>query len=175
MLGEKITAKITAKYYFGSPVTNATVKYKILRNSHTQRWYPIAPWDWCFGSGYWWYSYDYAWYPGWARWAGCVRPLPWWMPFHRQPPEVVAEREVPIGEDGTVTVDIDTALAKELHGDSDHQYSITAEVRDQSRRTIVGQGNVLVARQPFKVFTWVDRGYFRTGDTIQPFSGQNGQ
>ena len=31
MLGEKITATIRAKYYFGSPVTEATVKYKVLR------------------------------------------------------------------------------------------------------------------------------------------------
>ena len=29
MLGEKITATIKAKYYFGSPVTKATVKYKV--------------------------------------------------------------------------------------------------------------------------------------------------
>ena len=43
---------------------------------------------------------------------------------------------------------------------------ITAEVVDQSRRTIVGQGNVLVARKPFQVYVWVNRGYFRVGDTI---------
>jgi uncharacterized protein YfaS (alpha-2-macroglobulin family) len=40
-------------------------------------------------------------------------------------------------------------------------------VRDQSRRTIVGQGEVLVARKPFKVYSWVDSGYYRVGDTIQ--------
>ena len=38
---------------------------------------------------------------------------------------------------------------------------------DESRRTIVGTGNVLVARKPFKVFAWVDRGYYRAGDTIE--------
>ena len=166
-LGEKITAKINARYYFGAPVTNATVKYKVLRTKHSQNWYPIRPWDWCYGPGYWWFSYDAPWYPGWSKWAGCVRPSPWWWPGGFDPPEVVVEREVEIGEDGTVDVEIDTELAKAIHGDSDHKYSITAEVRDESRRTIVGQGNVLVARQPFKVFTWVDRGYFRVGDTIQ--------
>ncbi|HUG66716.1 MAG TPA: MG2 domain-containing protein, partial [Pirellulaceae bacterium] len=166
-LGEKITAKINARYYFGAPVTNATVKYKVLRTKHSQNWYPIRPWDWCYGPGYWWFSYDAPWYPGWSSWAGCVRPMPWWWPGGFDPPEVVTEREVEIGEDGTVDVEIDTELAKAIHGDSDHKYSITAEVRDESRRTIVGQGNVLVARQPFKVFTWVDRGYFRVGDTIQ--------
>jgi uncharacterized protein YfaS (alpha-2-macroglobulin family) len=39
-------------------------------------------------------------------------------------------------------------------------------VVDQSRRTIVGSGNVLVARKPFTVTAWVDRGYYRVGDTI---------
>ncbi len=38
---------------------------------------------------------------------------------------------------------------------------------DESRRTIVGTGNVLVARKPFKVYAWVDRGYYRVGDTIK--------
>lgn len=165
-LGEKITAKITAKYYFGSPVTEGTVKYKITRTPYNQNWYPSAPWDWCFGKGYWWFAYDYSWYPGYYRWVGCVRPVPFWIGHSYNPPELVAEQEVEIGEDGTINVEIDTAIAKELHGNEDQQYTITAEVRDQSRRTIVGTGNVLVARRPFKVYTWVDRGYYNVGDTI---------
>ena len=56
--------------------------------------------------------------------------------------------------------------AKAIHPDEDHSYTITAEVVDQSRRTIVGTGTVLVARQPFKVYAWVDRGYYRVGDAI---------
>jgi len=165
-LGEKITAKINAKYYFGSPVVNATVKYKVERSPYNRHWYPSARWDWCFGEGYWWFAYDYPWYPGFQRWVGCVRPAPPWIGWSNNPPELVAEQEVEIGEDGTVDVEIDTALAKALHGNEDHQYTITAEVRDQSRRTIVGTGQVLVAREPFKVYTWVDRGYYDVGDTI---------
>ncbi len=38
---------------------------------------------------------------------------------------------------------------------------------DESRRTIVGTGDVLVARKPFRVFAWVNRGHFLTGDTIE--------
>ncbi|MCL2624851.1 MAG: MG2 domain-containing protein, partial [Planctomycetaceae bacterium] len=45
MLGDTISAKITAKYYFGAPVTNATVKYKVLREPNNSRWYPVMPWD----------------------------------------------------------------------------------------------------------------------------------
>ncbi len=168
MLGEKVTATIKANYYFGSPVVNATVKYKVTRSEHSANWYPRAAWDWFYGEGYWWFAYDYRWYPGWSKWAGCVRPAPWWWwNSPRNPPELVAEQEVAIGPDGTVKVEIDTAVAKALQGDLDHQYTISAEVRDESRRTILGEGKVLVAREPFKVFAWVDRGYYRTGDVAQ--------
>ncbi|MGQ9575058.1 MAG: alpha-2-macroglobulin family protein [Thermoguttaceae bacterium] len=165
MLGEKVQATIKAQYYFGAPVTQAKVKYKVLRTSYTERWYPIAPWDWLYGPGYWWFAYDYEWYPGWREW-GCRRPFLFWIPRPHQPPEVVADREVEIGPDGQVKVEIDTGVAKALHPDQDHSYAITAEVVDQSRRTIVGTGTVLVARKPFTVTAWVDRGYYRVGDVV---------
>ncbi len=167
MLGEKITATIESKYYFGSPVSKGTVKYKIFRKSYSDAWYPVAPWDWCYGNGYWWFAYDYPWYRGFDKWSGCLRPLPpWGFGGAQQPPELVAEVEQDLTADGKLSVEIDTMLAKELHANFDHEYSITAEVRDESRRTIVGTGKVLVARKPFKVFTWLDRGYYRVGDTI---------
>ncbi|NOX54682.1 MAG: alpha-2-macroglobulin [Planctomycetes bacterium] len=164
-LGETITATIRAKYYFGAPVTHAKVHYKVYRTSHSHHWYPRDEWDWLYGPGYWWFASAYDWYPGWRRW-GCIPPRPFWWPVRPEPPELDAEKEVPIGPHGTVKVVIDTAVAKELHPDQDHQYRITAEVVDQSRRTIVGTGRVLVARQPFQVFAWVDRGYYRVGETI---------
>ena len=172
MLGEKITATINAKYYFGAPVVNAKVKYKVLRYDHEARWYPWGYWDWFYGPGYWWFAYDYNWYPGWKSW-GCARPYMWWWPMRSAPPEIVAEAEVPIGEDGSVKVEIDTSIAKAVHPDKDHKYEITVSVTDQSRRTIDGKGEVLVARKPFKVYAWVDRGHYRVGDVIQAdFSAQ---
>ncbi|MCA9055803.1 MAG: alpha-2-macroglobulin, partial [Planctomycetaceae bacterium] len=164
-LGDTVTATVRAKYYFGAPVTNATAKIKVERTPHDARWYPAMPWDWLYGEGYWWFAPDYAWYRGFARW-GCLAPRPFWFPWHPDPPELVLDREVAIGEDGSVEIEIDTALAKALHGDQDHRYSITAEVVDASRRTIVGTGEVLVAREPFRVFVWTDRGHYRIGDTV---------
>jgi hypothetical protein len=166
MLGEKISTTIKAKYYFGAPVVQAKVKYKVMRTSHSADWYPGGRWDWFYEPGYWWFSPDYRWYPGWQEW-GCARPVPWWFPRRWERPEIVAENEVAIGADGTVKVEIDTAVAKAVHGDTDHKYEITAEVTDQSRRTIVGQGDMLVARKPFKVYAWVDRGHYQTGDAIE--------
>ena len=165
MLGEKIEAKVIAKYYFGAPVTNAKVKIKVERSPHDSRWYPAAKWDWLYGPGYWWFAGDYNWYPGFSKW-GCLRPIPWWGGWNPAPPELVVDMEAEIGPDGTVTVPIDTALAKALHGDEDHSYKITAEVVDESRRVITGGGEVLVARDPFKVFAWTDRGFYHVGNTI---------
>lgn len=165
-LGEVVVARIKAKYYFGSPVTDATVRYKIMRTDRYESWFPYAPWDWCYGPGYWWSCYEYDWYPGWHLWRGCKSPYPYWWPQSSAPPEVIADVETEIGEDGEIEIEIDTALAKEIFGDRDHEYTITAEVRDESRRTIVGQGKVVVARNPFKVYTWLNRGYFRSGQTV---------
>ncbi|MEM1303671.1 MAG: MG2 domain-containing protein, partial [Planctomycetota bacterium] len=166
-LGESFTATIEARYYFGSPVTSAKVKYKVVRTERSEGWFPVMPWDWLYGRGYWWAGGADRWYPGWSEW-GCRLPAPawswWWRPA--PPPEVVAQGEAAIGEDGTLAVTIDTALAKELHGDSDHDYQITAEVTDRSRRTIVGSGGVLAARKTIQTLAWLDGGYYRVGDTM---------
>lgn len=165
-LGEKVTATIRAKYYYGAPVTQARVKFKVERSAHDTRWFPHDPWDWLYGNGYWWFSPDYSWYPGFRQW-GCFAPRPTWIHWNPDPPELVLDQEVEIGADGTVQVEIDTALAKALHGDADHEYSITAEVTDASRRTIVGSGKVLVSRAPFKIFAWTNRGHYNVGDQVE--------
>src|SRR5262249_1309196 len=134
-LGEQVVATIQAKYYFGAPVTSAKVKYKVSRTSYSSQWYPRARWDWFYGAGFWWFAADNAWFPGWNEWCGCKRPYPWWFGQRWEQPEIVLENEVEIGPDGTVKVAIDTTVAKELHGDTDHKFTISAEVVDESRRT----------------------------------------
>jgi uncharacterized protein YfaS (alpha-2-macroglobulin family) len=166
LLGETTAATIRAKYYFGAPVTKAKVKYKVTRTSQTARWYPVCLWDWFYGPGYWWFAYDYDWYPGWHRW-GCLRPILWWWPGPQAAPEIVQEGELPLDEKGECELKIDTALAKAIHPDQDHVYHLTAEVTDASRRTIVGSGDVQVAREPFKVYAWLNRGYAQAGETIE--------
>ena len=165
-LGDKFKATIQAKYYFGAPVTKGKVTYTVKRSSHSANWYAPMPWDWFYGSGYWWFTYEYTWYPGWHKWGFC-RPRGWWWGNRHNPPEVVMKNEVDVGPDGKVEIEIDTALAKEIHGDQDHRYSITAEVTDESRRTIVGSGSVIAARNPFQVHVWVNNGYYRVGDTVE--------
>ena len=147
--------------------TNAKVKYKVLRTEHTSTWYPLGRWDWFYGRGYWWFAYDYAWYPGWQR-----------VGLPAADPVVVAGGGHAAAGGRRRARSRDRrrrhGQGRDRHGDRQGDciptritVQITAEVVDQSRRTIVGTGNVLVARKPFKVFTWVDRGYYRVGDTMQ--------
>lgn len=167
-LGDKFTATIEAKYYYGQPVKMGIVRYKVYRTTHNADWFPAMPWDWLYGRGYWWFADNYLWYPGWDNW-GCFRPVFSWWGWNRRsvPQELVAEHEAPIGEDGTLRVVIDTASALELHPDLDHKYEIKVEVTDESRRTIDGSGVVLAARKPFSVIAWVDRGYYSTGEQVK--------
>lgn len=165
-LGEKFKATIAARYYFGSPVVQAKVKYTVTRTKKTNVWYPVRPWDWFYGNGYGWLAADADWYPGWSRW-GIARPLPPWRPFLQQEvPEVVAQDEVEIGPDGTVEVQIDSSPAAALFPGADQEYKIEAEVVDRSRRTVIGSGRVLVASKPFKIYCWTDRGFVEPKEQV---------
>lgn len=162
-LGEAFEFSVKADYYFGGAVKEGRVKYKVQRTAHIDTWFPAGRWDWLFGSGYGWRSTSYSWYPGADSW--CIAMPRWpWYGGRSDPPELVAEGEQAIGADGTIKVKIDTALAKELHGDEDHRYSIDVEVTDNSRRTIFGKGGVLAARKPFMAYVSLDRGWYQTGD-----------
>ncbi len=169
MLGEKVPATIKANYYFGGPVAEARVKYKITRRADDAgRGYPAARWDWLFGPGYGWFAAESSWYPGWSRW-GMPRPRSWSRNdyYYGEPDKLEAEAELPIRPDGTLPIEIDTAIARLADPDRDHRFEITAEITDASRRTVVGTGVVRVGRKPFTVCTSVDRGYYRAGDPIE--------
>ncbi|MDZ4287373.1 MAG: MG2 domain-containing protein [Prosthecobacter sp.] len=162
-LGDAFEIKVKADYYFGGPVKEGKVKYKVQRSAHADQWFPPGPWDWLFGEGYGWRGGFYEWYPGAENWCRYAPIWPWW-PRRSDPPELVANGEAALNADGTFTIKIDTALAKELHGNEDHRYEIEAEVTDQSRRMIHGTGAVLAARRPFEVYVWLDRGYYQAGE-----------
>lgn len=161
LLGDSFEVKVKADYYFGGPVKEGKVKYRVERLDPYVRWWPVGRWDWLFGAGYGWRNSIYDWYPGSGSWCKCIFTEPI---YNYGPGELVAEGESEIGADGIVSVKIDTMLAKELHGDQDHRYSITAEVTDESRRTIFGSGEVIAARRPFEVYVWLNGGYFLTGE-----------
>ena len=190
-LGEKVSARIEARYYFGAPVANATVSYKIFREDYHHVYFGPGEYDWLYGQGYGRYYYAYPWLPWWGRWGGFICwdgwwPWPsypygaaYWFPWgyyggdpdpwrHRYESgtrkalrELVAKGQGKLAADGTFTLDIDTARAKAEQGDRDHRYTVEAEVRDESRRAIEGQGSILATRQEFYAFVETDGGWYQ--------------
>lgn len=162
-LGNEIEIPVSARYYFGSPVQHAKAKYKVLRTTFTDTWYPFDCWDWLYGNGYWWFgpgrriSYE----------ALNYKMRGEWWPVRNAQPEVVAQGELVLDNSGEAEIKIDTRPAKELHGDTDHKYQIEVEVTDESRRTIAGSGEVIVAREPVKIHIWTEKGYYHSGDQIK--------
>jgi len=178
-LGEKLTAVIKAQYYFGAPVTDATVSYKVFREEYSHTYHFPGEWDWLYGRGYGrsWYGYD--WFPWWGEMRCCWSP-PWTSQMSRTPPtwwwgysprsrarELVQQGETHIGPDGTAEVEIDTGPALENHPDRDHRYIVEADVRDASRRVVSGQGDVKVTRQAFYAMVQSDHGYYRPGEEME--------
>jgi len=167
-LGRKVNAVIKATYYFGAPVTDATVSYKVFREEYRHTYYFPGEWDWLYGPGYGYPWYSYEWFPWWARMRTCWVPPGWWWGYRPSSPvrELVSQGESAIGADGTLEVQIDTAPALRDHPDRDHRYVIQAEVTDASRRTITGEGDVKVTRQAFYAMIRSDRGYYRPGEEM---------
>jgi alpha-2-macroglobulin len=166
-LGDKFTATVKANYFHGAPVREAEVEIIVKRESLTERWFPAGRWDWLYGRGSWWCGTEAAWHPTWKSWS-CLPPNPpWWQGSRWTPDELILKKTVPIGEDGTAKVEIDTAPAKEIHGDMDATYTIEARVTDASRREERGKGSVIAARKPFEVVVWTNRGHAKSGEEIE--------
>ena len=164
-LGEKITVKAHAGYYFGSPVTRAGVSWRVTRSRAVKTWYPVCRWDWLYGNGYAWLAPGAPWYPGWSKWGVAPPPMPWSHVWHESS-EVVASGKCEIAEDGTIEIPVDTAPAAQLYPGEDQSYEVTVEVTDDSRRMASGSGKVLVSEKPFRVTTWADRGFYGPGQQI---------
>jgi alpha-2-macroglobulin len=166
-LGDKFPVTVKATYFHGAPVRNATVAITVKRESMTESWFPGWRWDWLYGKGAWWCGIEASWHPGWSNW-GCLPPHPpWWQGDRFTPEELVIERTLPIGADGTAMVEVDTAMAKLVHGDMDAKYVIEAKVVDASRREERGNGSVVAARKPFEIVVQTNQGYARPGDEVE--------
>ena len=171
MLGEKVSATVRAKYLWGDSVKRGVADITVRRTPRRITWYPSFEWSWLYGYGSNWYFYDADWYCGLGNLWICRR----YSGFHRwyrsspAPETVVTMKNVPLDENGEVKVVWDTSLVRKLYGDDDQEYSISVSVTDNSHRTIDATGSVVVRAEPFRVFAWTDRPYYRVGDKVSVF------
>ena len=153
--GETVAARINAKYYFGSPVPNAKVKYTVRKSSWWANYRFPSPYDWLYA------SWGVGQYDTGRRNIG-----------GEGSGKIIKEGEVTTDEKGLAELSFKT---DELDTTDDNNwwarysnplYTIEAQVTDSSRRTIEAQGEVKVARQQYFAFLDADRGYFNQGDRV---------
>jgi alpha-2-macroglobulin len=153
--GETVAAKINAKYYFGSPVPNATVKYTVRRSTWWANYRFPRPYEWLYT---YWGVGDYN--TGRRNVGG------------EGSGEIIKEGTVKTDAQGNAEVTFQTKREEVNENDwwarySNPLYTIEAEVTDASRRTIEGQGQVRVANQQYFAFLNAKQGYYLSGDRVQ--------
>ena len=153
--GETVAARINAKYYFGSPVPNAKVKYTVRKSSWWANYHFPSPYDWLYA------SWGVGQYDAGRRNIG-----------GEGSGKIIKEGEVTTDEKGFAELSFKTDELEPIDDRnwwarySNPLYTIEAEVTDASRRTIEAQGEVKVARQQYFAFLKTDNGYFQKGDRV---------
>lgn len=142
-LGEKTTARIEARYYFGGPVPNAKVTYRIYRNAFVPQHRFPRPFDFLYR---YWSDGDYH------------------VDYRRG--ELVTQGETRTDAVGDARIEIATALSPRL-GNGDLAYTVEADVQDASRRVISGSGEVKATRHDVLVFLDYPSGYARKHERIR--------
>ena len=151
--GETVAARINARYYFGSPVPNAKVKYTVRKSSWWANYRFPTPYDWLYA------SWGVGQYDTGRRNIG-----------GEGSGKIIKEGEVTTDEKGFAELSFKTDELEAIDENnwwarySNPLYTIEAEVTDASRRTIEAQGEVKVARQQYFAFLKTDNGYFNQGD-----------
>ncbi len=137
--GDEIKAIVSADYYFGSPVKNASVQIKIFRQTFWRPWWYYGEWSWFYRS----FRSE--------RYYG----------FGQQ--EMIYQESGDLNEDGK----FEFSYKVDSDRDNDYQYIISAEVTDASRRAISGSSSVFITRGSFNISTSPDKWFYQTDNDVK--------
>lgn len=161
--GESVSARIQARYYFGSPVAKGEVDYHIFREEQRQAHSMPGDLDWLYGDGYGTLStegsdedtddFDDEFDWRFRHWGRAARR------------EEIDEGRTRLDADGRAEIRFDPATFKPTTG-MDWRYIIEVQVRDEGRRTVEASGSVVVPWQEFYAFAELDRGWYAPGETV---------
>jgi uncharacterized protein YfaS (alpha-2-macroglobulin family) len=159
--GEKGRVRIQARYLFGGPVAGGRVRYQIHRADGATGSPVPHEFDWLYGRGYADNSRSYAWLGGQEQ-APSFTDEERYGSLELEEYEhgkglLVRRGEAHLGEQGAVDIEIDTVP------NVNQRFTIEVEVRDASRRTVRGQGEVLVVGRDLQVNVELDRGWYQPG------------
>lgn len=148
-IGSRVTARISAKYYFGSPVAGARVNYRVYRIPayYTSRFRRDVN-DWVYGGS-----------PRFAY--GSVGGRDAMVTQGSARTDATGEARI------SFVAQAPKADPRQQLGDGDFNYVVDADVQDASRRTVIGSGSVYAARNDFRIDTHYSFGYSRPGETVE--------
>ena len=136
-LGDKVEASIQADYYFGGPVSDATVEVLVYQNPFWQSWRQPHAFPWLYEDMDENENSPYGGFGG--RWRGR------WYGGGNQ---IIKRETIKTDATGKATITFDTPE----NSNQDFEYRIEARVTDSSRREITGNGTVRVTRQHYYVY-----------------------
>jgi uncharacterized protein YfaS (alpha-2-macroglobulin family) len=140
-LGEKVEVNIQADYYFGGPVSNASVEVVVYQNPFYHYWYP---------------RHDYSWYyDDLEQQQGRY--------YYGGPGQTIKRETVKTDATGKATITFDTPRE---NYNQDFQYRIEARVTDSSRREIIAADTVRVTRQRYYIYPRPERNIYRPKDKV---------
>ncbi len=139
-LGEKVSVDFQADYYFGGPVSNASVEVVVYQNHFFHYWYPHR---------------DYPWY-----YDDIERQNRYYYGGQGQ---VVKRETIRTDATGKATLTFDTPRE---NYNQDFEYRIEARVTDSSRREIIASDHVRVTRQRYYVYAKPKQNIYRPQDKV---------
>jgi len=140
-LGEKVEVNIQADYYFGGPVSNASVDVVVYQNPFYHYWFPRRDYPW---------YYDDIEQQRRAYYYGGQGP-------------VIKRETIKTDSTGKATLTFDTPRE---NYNQDFEYRIEARVTDSSRREILSSDKVRVTRQRYYVYPRAERNIYRPKDKV---------
>ncbi len=139
-LGEKVEVEIQADYYFGGPVSNATVEVVVYQNPFYHYWFPQREYAWYYSD---FENYGRNYYGGGGS--------------------VVKRETIRTDATGKAKLTFDTPRQ---NYNQDFEFRIEARVVDSSRREIVASDRVRVTRQRYYVYPRPARNIYRPQEKV---------
>ncbi len=149
--GEPVDVRIETRYYFGSPVADASLAYTVHRAPMTPPVHYPIPYPWYFKQlG-----------PVWSQRSGGCLPDYCRIPWER-PRALVDRGELTTDADGVALL----RITPEAGDEDGYRYTIDVEATDASRRTVTGSGSVNVTRAPFSLQLEPQRFLYQPKDRV---------
>ena len=137
--GEKVEVEVQADYYFGGPVSNASVEVVVYQQPFYLYWFPRREYSW--------YYDDFA---GYQR-------------NYDNQGSVIKREQIKTDATGKAKLTFDTPAA---NYNQDYEFRIEARVVDSSRREIVASDRVRVTRQRYYVYPRSVQNIYRPKDKV---------